>query len=105
MAQVAAQQLRHCRISTVFAGQLPQLCGHLLCAGKKPHIPRHHGRTVVAQGHRDGGQRRQHRAHQPLFGGIEGIKFVNEYLPLPQKVRQLAPGKGGFQHGLEYPGV
>ena len=97
MAQVAAQQLRHCRISTVFAGQLPQLCGHLLCAGKKPHIPRHHGRTVVAQGHRDGGQRRQHRAHQPLFGCVEGIELVNEHFPLPQKVRQFAPGKSGFQ--------
>ena len=97
MAQVAAQQLRHCRISTVFAGQLPQLCGHLLCAGKKPHIPRHHGRTVIAQGHRDGGQCRQHRAHQPLFGCVEGIELVNEHFPLPQKVRQFAPGKSGFQ--------
>ena len=97
MAQVAAQQLRHYRISTVFAGQLPQLCGHLLCAGKKPHIPRHHGRTVVAQGHRDGGQRRQHRAHQPLFGCVEGIELVNKHLPLPQKVRQFAPGKSSFQ--------
>ena len=99
VAQVCAQKLRHCRFGPVFAGQLAQLRRHLLCAGKQPHLPRHHGGTVVTQGHRDRGQRRQHRAHQPLFGGVEGVKFVNEHLPLPQKVRQLAPGKGSFQPG------
>ena len=82
MAQVAAQQLRRSHFSPIFAGQLPQLRGYLLCAGKKTHLPRHHGRTVVAQGHRDGRQRRQHRAHQPLFGRVEGIELVNEHLPL-----------------------
>ena len=99
VAQVSAQKLRHCRFGPVFAGQLAQLRRHLLCAGKQPHLPRHHGRAVVTQSHRNCGQRRQHRAHQPLFGGVEGVEFVNEHLPLPQKVRQFAPGKGSFQPG------
>ena len=99
MAQVAAQQFRRGRFGSAFARQLTQLHGHLLCAGKQPRIPGDHRRTVITQGHCDGRQSGQHRAHQPLFGGVEGIELVDEHLPLPQKLRQLTPGKGSFQSG------
>ena len=97
VAQVAPQQLRRGHLGAAFSGQLPQLCGHLLGTGEQPHIPGHHGRTVVAQGHRHGGQGCQHRTHQPLFGGIEGVEFVNEHLPPLQELRQFTPGKSCFQ--------
>ena len=94
---VPAQKFRCGRFTAVFAGQLPQLHGHLLGSGKQAGIPRHQWGTVVAQGHRHGGQRRQQGPQQPLFRRVEGIEFVNEQFPVLQKLRQAAPGQGRFQ--------
>ena len=97
VAQVPPQQLRRCHLCAVFTRQLAQLRRHLLCTGKQLQIPGLHGCAVLAQRHRHGGQSGQHRAHQPLFGRVEGVELVNEHLALAQKVRQLVPGKRGFQ--------
>ena len=97
MAQVPPQQLRCSHLCAVFARQLAQLRRHLLCAGKQLQIAGLHGRAVLAQCHRHGGQGSQHRAHQPLFGRVEGIELVNEHLALPQKVRQIVPRQRGLQ--------
>ena len=97
MAQVPPQQLRRCHLCAVFTRQLAQLRRHLLCTGEQFQVPGLHGCTVLTQRHRHGGQSGQHRAHQPLFGRVEGVELVNEHLPLTQKVRQLVPGKRSFQ--------
>ena len=97
MAQIPPQQLRGCHLRAAFAGQLPQLCGHLLGSGKQPGVPRHQRGAVIAQGHRHLRQCREQCRQQPLFGGVEGIEFVNEHGPVLQKLRQAAPGKGRFQ--------
>ena len=97
MAQVTPQQLRRCHLCAVFARQLAQLRRHLLCTGEQFQISGLHGCAVLAQRHRHGGQRGQHRTHQPLFGRVEGIELINEHLALAQKVRQFVPGKRSFQ--------
>ena len=97
VAQVPPQQLRRCHLCAVFARQLAQLRRHLLCTGEQFQISGLHGCAVLAQRHRHGGQSGQHRAHQPLFRRVEGVELVNEHLALAQKVRQLVPGKRGFQ--------
>ena len=97
MAQVPPQQLRGGHLCAVFARQLAQLRRHLLCTGEQFQVPGLHGCAVLAQCHRHGGQCSQHGAHQPLFGRVEGVELINEHLALPQKVRQLVPGKRSFQ--------
>ena len=99
VAHVPAQQLRHGHLGAAPAGQLAQLCRHLLCTREKAHIPRDEGGAVVAKGHRHGGQRGQQRTHQPLFRGVEGVELVDEHLPAAQKLRQSSPGKGVLEAG------
>ena len=84
-------------LCAVFARQLAQLRRHLFCTGEQFQVPGLHGCAVLAQCHRHGGQCSQHGTHQPLFGRVEGVELVNEYLALTQKVRQLVPGKRSFQ--------
>ena len=99
MAHIPAQQLRHGHLGAAPAGQLAQLCRHLLCPREKAHIPRDEGGAVVAESHRHGGQRGQQRTHQPLFRGVEGVELVDEHLPAAQKLRQSSPGKGVLEAG------
>ena len=99
MAHVPAQQFRHGHRSAVPASQLAQLRRHLLRAGEKAHVPRHERGAVVAEGHRHGGQRGQQSAHQPLFRGVEGVELVDEDSPVPQELRQFAPGQCGLEAG------
>ena len=99
MAHIPAQQFRHGHRSAVPAGQLAQLGRHLLRAGEKAHIPRHERGAVVAEGHRHGGQRGQQGAHQPLFRGVEGVELVDKDGPVPQELRQFAPGQCGLEAG------
>ena len=97
MAQIPPQQFRRSHLCAVFACQLAQLRRHLLCTREQFQIAGLHGCAVLAQCHRHGGQGGQHRAHQPLLGCVEGVELVNEHLTLAQRVRQLVPGKRGFQ--------
>ena len=99
MAHIPAQQFRHGHFSAVPAGQLAQLGRHLLRAGEKAHVPRHERGAVVAEGHRHGGQRGQQSAHQPLFRGVEGVELVDKDGPVPQELRQFAPGQCGLEAG------
>ena len=84
-------------LGTVFPRQLAQLCRHLLCAREQAQIARDHRGAVVAKSDRDRRQSCQHRAHETLFRGVEGIELVNEDRTVFQKSRQLAPCKGIFE--------
>ena len=97
MAEVFPQQLRHGYFRPVFPGQLAQLCRHLLGPGEQTQIFRLQRGPVIAQGHRYQGQCRQHGPHQPLFGGVERIKFIYKDRPVPQKLRQLSRRQCRFQ--------
>ena len=97
MAEVFPQQLRHGYFRPVFPGQLAQLCRHLLGPGEQTQIFRLQRGSVIAQGHRYHRQCRQHGPHQPLFGGVERIKFIYKDRPVPQKLRQLSCRQCRFQ--------
>ena len=116
IAAVPGDQLAHCRetgglsvaqilpqaegsghLGPVFPGQGFQLGRHPLGPREKAQVPLGQGGAVVAEGHRHLGQGGQHGPHQPLFGGVEGVEFVDEHRPPFQEFGQLAPASRIFQ--------
>ena len=99
VAQILAQKLRSGHLRPIFPGQLAQLRRHLLGPGEQAQVTGQQGGSIIAEGHRYAGQRRQHGPQQPLFGRVEGIELINEHRPVPQKLRQAVPGQCFLQPG------